>query len=94
MLHQIVADTVQATAYPVVAQQAAGQRCRGADLRRDAPGDGSDRGAGEQETRRALDSTVLDDAVARQDTVTMLQAPVPPGPQGGPGVGRGVGAGA
>jgi hypothetical protein len=27
-------------------------------------------------TRRALDSTVLDDAVARQDTVTMLQAQI------------------
>ena len=33
-------------------------------------------------TRRALDSTILDDAVATQDTVTQLIARDPPGPPG------------
>ena len=35
-------------------------------------------------TRRALDSTVLDDAVATQDTVTQLVVADPPGPPAGP----------
>jgi hypothetical protein len=33
--------------------------------------------------RRVLDSTILEDAVATQDTVTQLVAPGPPGPPGG-----------
>jgi hypothetical protein len=39
------------------------------DLRRGPGGGRADRGAG-REARRALDSTVLDDAVATQDTMT------------------------
>ena len=44
--------------------------------------------------RRALDSTLLDDAVATQDTVTQLVVGDPPGPSAGArsGCGRGVGA--
>ena len=38
-------------------------------------------------TRRALDSTLLDDAVATQDTVTQLVLDDAPGPQSGPGRG-------
>ena len=38
-------------------------------------------------TRRALDSTVLDDAVATQDTVTQLIAAIRQGRPGGPGWG-------
>ena len=40
-------------------------------------------------TRRALDSTLLDDAVATQDTVTQLVGGDPAGPPGGPHSTRG-----
>src|SRR4051812_49705749 len=55
-------------------------------------------GALSGKTRRALDSTVLDDAVATQDTVTQLIAAVRRGPPGGapprpPAGARGAAAG-
>ena len=59
----------------VLAAQAGRQRRPEPDLLRGAAGDRADR-RDQGKTRRALDSTVLDDAVATQDTVTQLIAAV------------------
>ena len=56
--------------------RAACQRCAGSGVRRGARVGGGDRGGVGGSQRRVLDSTVLDDAVARQDTVTMLRVQI------------------
>ena len=71
----IDSDRVRLFGADLLADTVAAQRPPGADLRRGARGRRGDGGVGGQDPR-ALDSTLFDDAVATQDTVTQLIAAI------------------